>query len=310
MIEFLRHHKGGIDALDKPVPKSWMNVIKPDEKELAWLKSVIPLTDDMLDSLRDADQIPLIDEHKDFTFIIIRTPLRGKGPSPKYTTVSLGVFSTKDFVVTICFYESDVINWLKKHKFPFRKTQLTFRLLLESAKLYLEYLKDIKEQMYVLESDLGKTLQNESVLGLLEIEKMLVYFETSLKGNSVVLDRLANGKTLNKFIVVKNMDDRRLINSVIDENKQAIQTVNIYSDILGSTLDAFASIISNNLNNVIKVLTSMTIILTVPVLIASIYGMNVELPFQRSPNAFLIVMVFSLLLSFIFVFVFWKKKML
>ena len=145
---------------------------------------------------------------------------------------------------------------------------------------------------------------------LLELEKDLVYFDTSLKSNSILIERLIREGTTNKFVQIRSVEDRKLIENVLDETRQAIEMSNIYSNILSNTLDAFASIISNNLNNVIKVLTSITIVVSIPMLISSIYGMNVPLPFAHSEHAFLLVMMLSFFVSGMSVLFLWKRKLI
>lgn len=312
MIEILKPSREKLEFLKKPTSQCWISVVSPTEEEISRIKSLINIPDEFLNSLKDIDEIPTIEEYGDITFIVIRTPYNNPKIDLEYYTIPIGVLVTNDFVITICFFENDVIENLKNQKFFFRKTQLVFRLLLVSAKLFLSYLKEIKRKIYLIEAQLEQSQKNKQIMELLELEKDLVYFETSLKSNEILIERIeriAKGNTTKKRISIKTPEDRKLIENVIGENRQAIEMSAIYSSILSNTLDAFASVISNNLNIVIKVLTSITIVLMLPNLVASIYGMNVKLPFQQSPSAFLIIMTFSFILSFFCLLVLWKKKL-
>ncbi|HJX05186.1 MAG TPA: magnesium transporter CorA family protein [Candidatus Nanoarchaeia archaeon] len=310
MIEILKPSEGKFETIDKFSPNSWVNVACPAEHELETLKKDFPVPDDFLHSLRDVDELPSWDEHEKCTCIIIKIPYNKKGNALEYSTVPLGILVTKENVITICYFENEVTAHLKSQAFAFTKTHLVFRLMFLATKLYLDYLNEIKKKMYDIESKLETTLQNKLVMKLLELEKDLVYFDTGLRANDILLHRFAHEQSKNKFIKIKTPEDTRLIENAIDENKQAIQMANIYSMILSNTLDAFTSIISNNLNIVIKVLTVITVMIALPTLVASIYGMNINLPFQHSPSAFSLLMFISVLLAALFVLVLWKKRYL
>jgi magnesium transporter len=304
MIEILKPTEDKLQVLCTPENDCWVNVVSPTEDEIAQVKKIINVPEELFHSLKDIDEVPTILPLEDFTFIIIRTPHNNHEIDLEYYTVPLGIFITGKLVMTVCYFENDTIAKLKTKKFAFRKSQLVFRLLLVSARLYLSYLNEINKKIYTIESDLEKTQKNKAIMNLLELQKDLVYFSTSLKSNEILIERIAKDA-----ILIKSVDDKRLIEKVIDENAQAIEMTSIYSNILTSTMDAFTSIISNNLNIVIKLLTSITIVVALPTLIASVYGMNVKLPFQDNPYAFLIVMGFSFTASFLCVFLLWKKNL-
>ncbi len=308
MLEFLRPTAQKLNVLKKVEQTCWINAMQPSEEEIVTLKRLLPITDAQIDSLKDADQIPSIDEEREYSFIIAQTPFDDKKDKFGYRTVPIGIFVTKDKVATICFFPDDAAEQLKKDRFEFRKTQLVFRLLLSSARLYLKYLKEIRQKMYVVEGYLGSTIGNKHIMELIELEQSLTYFDTALRSNSILLQRLAKEEKTNKFIMVKTKEDEHLVEHMIDLSSQAIEVANVYSSILSNMLDAFTSIISNNLNNIIKVLTSVTIIIAVPTLIASIYGMNVALPLAQRTDAFMLVMLFSLLSSTAFLLILWKKR--
>jgi magnesium transporter len=304
MIQILKPSEEKLEILEKPVPNCWINVVSPTDEELAQIKTLIDVPDELLRSLKYIDKIPEIEKNEKFTFLIIRTPYNNLKVDLEYFTVPVGIFVTNDLVMTVCFFDNDVIERLKTQRFPFRKTQLAFRLLLISAKLYLTYLNEIKKKIYDIEFlQLGNSLKNKEILELMQLQQSLVYFNTSLKSNEILIERTAKDG-----ILIKTPSDKILIEHVVDENKQAIEMTNIYSNILSNTIEACASLISNNLNMVMKVLTSLTIIVALPTLVASIYGMNMALPLQDSPYAFPSVILFSFALCIVVIIFLWKKK--
>lgn len=303
MIEFFKMTPKGWVSIDKPQPKCWINVSNPSEHDVKVVKSIVNVPKDLLLSLRDINEIPCVEHYKKFTFIIIKTPFNNIHNDYEYSAVPVGIIITKDMVITFSYFENDAIPKLKTKKFPFRRAQLVFRLLMVSARLYLSYLTEMNDKMNALENHLEQSQRNKIIMDLLEIEKSLVRFSTSLRSNEILLERI-----IQERILIKKPEDEKLIHRVLDENKQAIEMTYTYSNILSNTLDAFASIISNNLNIVMKVLASITILLALPTLVASIYGMNIELPYQHHPHAFAIVMGISLLTSAVALLFLWKNN--
>jgi magnesium transporter len=308
MLEYLRPTRKGTEKLKRAEPHCWINAVQPTDVQMQDLRKIIPITPSQIDLLNDPDQIPAVDEQKDYTFIIAQAPIESRKDKFGYRTVPIGIFVTKDKVATVCFFHDEALEMVKLELFEFRKTQVVFRLLRASAKLYHKYLKEIRQKMYVVENYLSETIGNKYVLELLELEQSLTYFDTALRSNKVLLERLAKEERTNKFIMIKSEEDEKLIEHMSDLSDQAIEVANVYSTILANMLNAFASIISNNLNNIIRVLTSVTIVIALPTLIASIYGMNISLPLQNHPNAFFIVMVFSFASSLLLLMMLVKKK--
>lgn len=305
MIEYLRPTPTGLVELKGPEKNCWISLVSPSDDDLAKLKDVIDIPEETLHSLKDIDEIPIVEKERNYTFFIIRTPYNNVANELEYYTVPLGVFVTDEFTVTLSYFKNDTVPRMKELKFPFRGRLFVFRLLLVSARIYLTYLKDIHKMMNLLEEQLEKSQKNRVIMQLLELEKSLVFFDTSLKSNRILLGRIAKDKS-----ITRTEEKRDLIEEAIDENNQAMEMCETYSNILTSTLDAYASVISNNLNMVIKILTTITLVISVPTLVASIYGMNIELPFQGSHYAFLAIMAISVALSLICVFFFWNKKLL
>ena len=254
--------------------------------------------------MRDADEVPKIESLDDGLFILIRTPQK-RLIEPEYFTIPLGIMLSKRCLITFCTIKNDVIERLKREKLNTgKKIQTVLKLLLASSRLYLTYLKAINRVSHIIQNDLEKSMKNEELIKLLNLEKSLVYFTTSLRSNLLVISKLTKDKVFTRY-----EEDRELLEDVMYEYEQAMQMADIYSNILSGMMDAFASVISNNLNRVMKLLTSVTIILMIPTLIASIYGMNIPLPFQHSENAFFITMAISFLLSAIGIIIFWRKEL-
>jgi magnesium transporter len=253
-----------------------------------------------------------MEKYKQEYFIITRTPhkLTATDPESKYLsaveylTLPLGIMINKDYIVTICFRNNEIIDQLKVKKFKFTKSLLLLKLLLISSKTYLKYLKEIDRKIKVIEERFEVVQKSKDIYDLLDLKKSLIYFNTSLKTDQILIEKVARNKD---FVVTE--DDKDLINDVIDENKQAIVTTAIYKNIITDTTDLFNSLTSNNLNKIMKLLTSITIVIAIPTMVAGIYGMNVPLPFDHHPQAFIVVMAIIMLFSFLGVFVLWKNKM-
>ena len=241
--------------------------------------------------------------------IILRIPIKeGEDSEIPFTTATLGVIFKEKLAITISSRSTKLFNEFLEEKVKNFQTNKRIAFLLQLfykiSFLYLLDLKLINNMTNAIEKELHKSMKNEELIKLLNIEKSLVYFTTSLKENEIMMERFQRVQ-----LYSLNEDEADLLEDVIIENKQAIEMANIHSNILSGMMDAFASVISNNLNVVMKVLTSITIILMLPTLVASIYGMNIDLPFQASPYAFEITMGISLILSIIGTVIFWKRDL-
>lgn len=289
------------------VEYNWHNIIAPSREELETLSEELDIPIDFLVSPLDIDERPRVEVDGKNMLIIIRTPHFDESKDIQFTTVPLGIIFSDNMILTISFIKNDVIQAFADGKLKGLSTVSRSRFLLQifsgTARVYLEYLKQIDKQTSLVEKKLQKSMKNKELVEFLNIEKSLVFFATSLKANELVLDRLQRTGMLQL-----QEEDADLLENVIIENRQAIEMTNIHSNILSALMDAFASIISNNLNVVMKFLTSVTILLTVPVWVSSVYGMNIQLPFQESPHAFIITMGFSLFVSICGAILFWKRK--
>lgn len=286
----------------------WIHLESPNPEEIKSIVDAFDLPDDFITDLQDADENARLEHDGEAILIIIRVPLfyKHRSATVPFTTAPLGIIAVANKIITVCFYENEVLTQYLdgKHR-PFKISQQSFLLhiSLRTAIYFLKFLKEINRRTTSIENELHQSMRNKELIRLLRMEKSLVFFNTSLKSNEIILERMQRSRWLQN-----DPDSEDLIDDVIIENKQAIEMANIYSSILSGMMDAFASIISNNLNVVMKFLTSITIILALPTLIASVYGMNVELPLQHNPYAFAFVMGFSVLLSIVIVFVFIRKK--
>jgi len=286
----------------------WIHLESPSPEEVKKVLDKFELPEDFITDLQDADENSRLEWEGSTMLIILRVPLyyKHRSASVSFATAPLGIVATQDKLITVSFYDSEVLTQYLdgKHR-PFNITQQSFLLNinLRTAIYYLKFLKEINRRTTQIENELHQSMRNKELIRLLRMEKSLVFFNTSLKSNEIILERMQRSRWLHN-----DPDAEDLIDDVIIENKQAIEMANIYSSILSGMMDAFASIISNNLNVVMKFLTSITIILALPTLIASIYGMNVHLPFQDHSYAFAIVMGLSIVLSIVLVLIFIRKK--
>ena len=227
----------------------------------------------------------------------------------RYVTIPLGIYMTKEHIITICLEESPVlkafVNRRVREFYTFKKTRFVFQILYRNAASYLRYLRIIDRKSDQIEEKLHISQKNSELIELLELEKSLVYFTTSLRSNEVVLEKLLRTERVKKY-----PEDEDLLEDVIIENKQAIEMANIYSGILSGMMDAFASVISNNLNIVMKFLATVTIVLSIPTMIASFFGMNFDnIPLGHSPFGFFTIIVLTLIISGVVALLFRKKDL-
>jgi len=273
---------GRMTALDAIQEGCWINLTYPNEEELQSVSTALNVELDFLRAALDEEETSRIDTEEGQTLIIIDTPAVEKSDSAvAYSTLPLGIIVTETNIVTVSLRESSVIrdfeDGLVKGVSTAKKTSFILHILLRVAKRYLQYLKQIDKLYNHMERQLYKTQRNKELIQLMDLEKSLVYFNTSLKADEVTLEKILRGR-----IVTLYEEDQDLLEDVLIEIRQAIEMANIYSSIISSMMESFASLISNNLNETMKVLTSITILLTIPNIIFGFYGMNVAgLPFDQ-----------------------------
>ncbi|WDV45995.1 magnesium transporter CorA family protein [Clostridiaceae bacterium M8S5] len=307
MLDIYKTIDNNLIKMDSFDEKCWINLINPTPEEIDKVATELEVDIDFLKAPLDDEESSRIEIENNQIFILVDVPVVEKeDDSYVYYTLPLGIILLEKKIITICLKENYVINQFVKNRvknfYTFKRNRFLLQLLFRISSIYLIYLKQIDKMSSNIEKQLHKSMKNKELIQLLDLEKSLVYFSTSLKANEIVLEKIL------KLEVVKLYpEDQDLLEDVIIENKQAIEMATIYSNILSGMMDAFASVISNNLNIVMKVLTSITIIMAIPTMFASFYGMNVTLPMQNSPYAFAVIATMSVLFSAI-AFVFLLKK--
>ncbi|MBO8125797.1 MAG: magnesium transporter CorA family protein [Firmicutes bacterium] len=312
-----------VDSLDGK--GLWIEMIDPSDEEINLVAEATGLEADLLKAALDEEERPRIETGECQVLILINIPVvdGDNGGSYFYDTLPLGVVINNNVVVTVCLKNNPLYEELHKPRIArtihtVKKTRFLLQILLHTAALFLRYLRLIDRKSNEIEQELHVSTRNEELIKLLNLEKSLVYFTTSLRSNEIVMEKLLRSKLLKvdedaqvtSRILKMYEEDEELLEDVITENKQAIEMAEIYSNILSGMMDAFASVISNNLNIVMKFLAAITIILALPTMVASFYGMNVGLPFQDSPNAFWLVLGISGLFVAVSTYIMMKKRML
>jgi len=284
----------------------WINAVSPEEEEIEQL-IMWGVPREVITSALDADELARAEKEDGVTFIIFRVPFfHGDQKDIPYTTIPMGVATSTKWIVTISSQRTELLRESRKskeHPLHTRKhNTFILHILYNTAKLYLQHLTSINRIVDNLEDRLSVSIRNKELFELLKYQKSLVYFATALKTNDLMVERLQRLQLFQKYD-----EDQDLLDDVLTENRQAMEMNNISSNILSQMMDAFASMISNNQNEVIKLLTSVTIVLSIPVVVASFFGMNVNLPFQGQPMAFEITLAISVLLSVLAIFILRKK---
>ena len=289
-------------------PGSWISLVNPSEEEIATVCSNLKIEDEFIKYPLDYEEQARIDIEDDMTLFVIDVPIIEDNKDEKsYSTMPLGLIVVRDeFFITVSLKKNRIIDAFEKGRvkgmFTYKKTRFLIQILYLNASYYLNDLKKINKEAENTVNVLKKSMKNEKLMQLLNLENSLVYITTSLKANELVMEKTARGKILKSY-----EEDDEILEDAIIENRQAMEMGKVYSDILGGTMDAYASIISNNLNVVMKLMTSITIVLSLPTLIASIWGMNVALPFATNPYGFAIVIGISVIISAV-AFVWLKKR--
>ena len=283
-----------LDELTGPEPGCWVNLVAPTESEINRISNKYNLDIDALKAALDADERSRIELEDNYTMILVNIPcLETETETELYSTIPLSIIVVDDAVITVCSEDTPILKQFSNGKvkdfYSNMKSRFILQILYKTSSLFLTYLRHIDRKSENVENELHKSQRNKELIELLKLEKSLVYFTTALRSNEAILEKM-----LRLEIIKKYPEDIDLLEDVIVENKQAIEMANIYSGILSGTMDAFASVISNNLNIVMKVMTAASIILTIPTMVFSFYGMNTPLPM---PNAWFPLLLAALLTS-------------
>ncbi|MGH2581602.1 MAG: magnesium transporter CorA family protein [Anaerolineales bacterium] len=306
MITIYKTVNGKLVEQKRLTKGAWIHAVSPDEDEIAQLRKW-GVPNDAITSALDPDELARVEKEDGVTFIILRVPFfHGDQTDIPYTTVPLGIITSTKWIVTLSSLRTELIRESRKskeHPLTTRKhNTFILHILYNAAKLYLQHLAAINRIVDNLEDQLSLSIRNSELFRLLKYQKSLVYFSTALKTNELMIERLQRMQLFKTY-----PKDQDLLDDVLTENMQAMEMTNISGNILSQMMDAFASIISNNQNNVIKVLTSVTIMMSIPTIIASLYGMNVGLPYAGYSHAFWGVLAVSLLLVVSVILVFRRK---
>lgn len=313
MIFYHKTEDRTLNKLDSACSGAWIHLCDPTPEEVDKIATEHSVEKDFLTAALDEEETPHTDREDDQTLIIVDIPVvEPEGNSFLYNSLPLGIIVMEHMVITVCLQETTIIEDFMENRVKgfdtCKKTRFVLQLLYKSSTKYLQYLRQIDKATTLIENAMHKNLRNRELIGMmkmLKLEKSLVFFSTSLKSNEIVLEKLTKTSILKRY-----PEDTDLLEDVIIENKQAIEMASIYRNILNSTMSTFSSIMSNNLNNVMKLLTSITIIIAVPTLIASFWGMNVPVPFEGSSWGFPIMVGLSLVFAGVTIFILWRRKML
>lgn len=310
MIQYFKNIDARTIEIDKPENGVWVNVVPPlKEEEFTELSDALDIPIEFLRDSLDIDERPRYEIADNVKFVVIKTPTENNSFNDSdayYITIPICIILTHNHIVTVNSFDNGAIkkflnSFQRRH--PDKRNMMVLKIFEKVVQNFLEYLKEINQRRNQYEQSLYDSNSNVDLLKLMRIQKSLVYFVTALRSNEMLMMKLER----TNFLQLTD-EEREFLQDLIVDTSQALEMANIYTNILSSTMDAFASIISNNLNNVMKRLTSITIILSLPILVTSIYGMNVKIPGQDGAHAFYIPVIISLVVSILISGYFMKKK--
>ena len=310
MIQYFKNISQQTIEIDKPESGSWVNVSPPlKQEEFSELASVLDIPIDFLTDSLDIDERSRFEEDDNVKLIVIKTPTENNSFNESdayYITIPICIILTHNQIVTVNSFDNPAIKKFLntfQNRHPDKRNMMVLKIFEKITEAYMQYLKEINQRRNMMEQKLYASSRNEELVELMRIQKSLVYFVTALKSNEMVLMKIAR----TNFLTL-NEEEKELLEDMIVDTSQGLEMANIYTNILSSTLDAFASIIANNQNQVLKRLAVITIVLTFPVLIASLFGMNVPSGFEQSDYAFYIVAFLSLGIALVIGWYFFRKK--
>ena len=308
---YTEHHvTSEIDAIRNG---AWIELTDPTHEEAQKIASKLKIDIEDLLSAIDPEEKNRIELQEGYTLILVDIPaIEVRHGQRSYTTIPLGIILTQDEIVTVCSEVTPILSQFERDQVrdfsTKKKLRFVYQILLRTSIVYQKALQLIDRRRGEIEERIDKVESEEDLIRLHELETTLVYFATSLRGNGNVLDRLTRYKRLQQF-----PEDRELLDDVIVENKQAIEMTTIYKDIIDSTRELLSNVLDSRLNNVMKRLTSITLILAVPTMISGMYGMNVDsrwMPLAGTVHGFGIIILITLIISILLMFLLHRKKML
>ncbi len=310
MVQLFQNINGVTTAIDKPENGTWVNILPPfKQEEFTDVAETLDVPIEFLQDSLDIDERPRFELANNVRMVVIKTPTENNSFNDSdsfYITIPICIILTHNQIVTVNSFENGAIKKFLntfQNRHPDKRNMMVLKIFEKVTKTFMEYLKEINNRRNILEQKLYESSRNEELLELMRIQKSLVYFVTALRSNEMLLLKLER----TNFLGLTD-EERELLNDQIIDMSQALEMANIYTNILSSTMDAFASIIANNQNLVLKRLAAITILLQFPVLVASIYGMNVPIPYQEKSHAFYFPIILAISISLIMAWYFMKKK--
>ena len=310
MVKIFITRKGVLENIEEPEKGCWINMVHPTEKELVEIEEKYKIETDDLRAALDEEEASRITKEDNYTLVLVDIPaIEEKNGKNRFTTIPLGIILAKSAIITVCLESTPILNFTTKAKRDVvdttLKTRTLLQILLENAKLYLKNLRQINKQSEQLEVVLHRSVENPALLEMMELGRSLLYFTTSLKGNNAILERLTKTASITRY-----EEDEDLLEDVIIESKQASEMADTYSGVINGMMDAYSSIISNNMNVIQKFIAIAAVVISIPSMVFDAYGMNIDgVPFETSPNAFIIIVVLALMASGLVYQYFKHKKM-
>lgn len=304
---------GKFTKLDQIEKDCWISLTAPKPSELELVAKETGVELDALRAALDDEERARVELEDNYHLILVDSPEIEKEmvddvEKSRYITMPLAIITAKDLVITVTLHENQILNFFKSGKmkdfFTYKKTRFIMQVFYRVATVFLQYLRIINRESERLEDRLKESQRNQEIIEMHELEKALVYFTTSLRSNEAVFEKLLKNEKVKRY-----PEDEDLLEDVIIENRQALEMANIYTGILSSTMDTFSSVISNNLNVVMKTLATLTIVMSIPTMIASFYGMNVPLPGQNFKYGFELVLGIAVVIAAVIAIIFRKKDL-
>ena len=311
MIRYYKTIDSKLEKLNSFESGCWINLVEPNQSEIHEISELLNLDVDSIKAALDEEERSRIEVEDNHTLILIDIPVDESDASAShYSTIPLGIIMLDNAILTVCTAQTKILNDFIvghiKDFYTFMKTRFLLQILYKNATYYLLYLRRINKMTSIIEREIYNSMQNKELIQLLELEKSLVYFSTSLKAIELVLNKMVRTPSIKRY-----EEDEDLLEDVIVENRQALEMATIYGDILSRIMDAFSAIISNKQNTVMQFLTVVTLIMAIPTIVSGFFGMNVPgIPFENNPNGFWITMLITCIICLVITFFMSRKKLL
>jgi len=314
MIQYFLKTNSALKVVDRPEKDGWINIYPPFTKEeLQKISQTLQIPLDYFTDSLDINERSRFEQEEGVKLIVINTPVENEDAEeyePRFITVPVGIIILEDKILTISARQNPVIDWFIKHTVkglqPHDRSMFVLKIFEKNVEYFLYHLREINRKINLFEEEIFNSSRNEDFVKLLTIQKSLVYYVNYLRANELMMLKLKRTNFLN---IQHREEASDFFEDIVVDNSQALEMSQLYANILNGTLGSMSSIISNNLNNTMKRLTAITIVIAIPTLVASIWGMNVHVPFENIPFAFPLIILFSLLISFLAAWYFYRKKL-